>query len=152
MKEARSKAARAVFQGHMVVSGGRRDQHNVELKLNTVERYDVFADKWSLTPSMIKGKHGHSLVVVGNKLFAIKTTPGKHEVFDNTVNKFVMLKCPLIETFVFKAVSIGNKILMFQRSRPTMICYDVCKDEFTQTPFAITKNLCEYSLLNVPSF
>ena len=55
MKEARSKAARAVFQGHIVVSGGRRDQHNVELKLNTVERYDVFADKWSSMPSMIKG-------------------------------------------------------------------------------------------------
>ena len=63
---------------------------------------------------MIKGKLGHSLVVAGNKLFAIKTTPDTHEVFDNTLYNFAMLKFPLIETFVYKVVSIGNIILMFE--------------------------------------
>ena len=68
MLETRCNAACVVFQGNAVVSGGiNNDEH----KLNTVESYDVFADKWSSMPNMLKNKYLHNSVVIKDKLFVI---------------------------------------------------------------------------------
>ena len=49
MNEARINAGCSVFRGSIVVSGGI----NQRGELNTVESYDVFADKWSTMPNMV---------------------------------------------------------------------------------------------------
>ena len=63
MNEARRWAACAVFEGRIVVSGGRDNNRN---ELNKVESYDVIADEWSPMPNMINRHSFHELVVVRN--------------------------------------------------------------------------------------
>ena len=133
---ARWKAACAVFQGNIVVSGGI-DNDNVSLK--TVECYDVVADEWTSMPSMIESKILHSLVVVKNKLFAIGGTRSDTcEVFDNTCRKFVAFKSPPL-SFRNKAVSVGNKILVFHNSAQSIACYNVDKEEWSEESCEATK-------------
>ena len=109
IKETKYFAAGTVFQGNVIVSGGKDDNDNF---LNIVESYDVFGDKWTLMPSMIKSRSGHSLVTVENKMFVIPFANNNCEVFNNFCKKFVAFK--LSHTLFFmKAVSILNKMMIF---------------------------------------
>ena len=154
MKEPRTEAACVVFQGNVVVSGGIHINRRqlVQLALNTVEGYDAVENRWSSMPSMMKSKFGHSLVVSGNKLFAIENLTSSFEVFDNALKKFVLLKCPLTIPPEHQVVSMGNKIVMFSYGRPLMICYDVCENYWSKIPLVLTKNLSGFSCVTVPWF
>ena len=61
MNVARQKAACVVFHGNIVVSGKFDNDNN---HLNTVESYDVFANKWSSMPKMISIHSLNSLVLL----------------------------------------------------------------------------------------
>ena len=151
MKQERTSAACAIFNGKIVVAGGTdSDFLNI---LNTVESYDVSADKWSPMPNMVNGKDDHSLVVVKNKLFVFGTGTHTFEVFDNYSQKFATLKSPQLKMmFVMKAISIGNIINIFQSEHPYVICYDVDRDEWCEKSCEITDNLTWYSCVKVPWF
>ena len=146
MNEARKYAACVVFQGNIVVSGGIYDG-NI---LNSVESYDVFANKWSPMSNMINNHFLHSLVTVKSKLFVMDGR--EHcEVFDNVCEKFVVFKSST--TFRFRdAVSIGNKIVILQNETSSIICYDVNKDEWSQKPCELTKDLEDFSCLKLPLY
>ena len=45
------------FKKNIVVSGG---QNNTAFSLDTVESYDVFADKWTSMPNTIENNKFHS--------------------------------------------------------------------------------------------
>ena len=135
----RFKAACAVFQGNIVVSGGLvpgiepifGDPCNLET--STVE---VFKDgKWSGMPSTVYRVSGHSLVAVKNKLFVIGDS---FEVFDDICRKFVVMKkVPSSLKFLFEqknfvgAVSLANKIFVFRKNKTEVFVYDVIKEEWT---------------------
>ena len=148
MNVARESAACVVFQGNIVVSGGFDANNN---ELNTVESYDVFADKWTSLPNMLKSKSFHSLVVVKDKMFAFGHGTESCEVFDNVCNKFIALKHQPSITFS-KSVSIGNKILIFQENRSSITYYDVDKDEWSEESCEITKHLENFSLTKLPQY
>ena len=87
MNEARGNAACVVFQGNIVVLGGIDNDDN---SMNTVESYDVLANKWTPMPNTINNYTFHSLVVVKDKLFVIGKGIESCEVFDNACKKFVV--------------------------------------------------------------
>ena len=128
MKQSRDFAACVDFQGNILVSGGSDSDDN---ELNSVESYDVFADKWSSMANMINRHDDHSLVVVKDKLFVIGDGNNKCEVFDNVSKNFVALESSYTIS-VNKAMSIGNKIVIIRNDRPSVICYDVNKDEWSK--------------------
>ena len=148
MNEAREVSACAVFEGRIVVCGGIDNNSN---SLNSVESYDAAGNKWSRMPNMINRKSAHSLVAAKNKLFVFSNSKDTNEVFDEVCKKFVALKSPNREMFRFnKAVSIGNKIVLFQHESSTVLCYDVDKDEWSEDSCYITENINCYSCVRVP--
>ena len=119
--------------------------------LNSVESYDVFADQWTSLPNMINGHCDHSLVVVKNKLFVIGNENKSFEVFDNVCKKFVALKSTYTLS-LNKAISIGDKIVIFQHSSTSVICYDVDKDEWFEESCEVTKYYEDFSLTKLPQY
>ena len=148
MNEARVCAACVVFNGNIVVSGG---MDNNEDELNTVESYDVFADKWTSMPNMINNFVCHNLVVVNNKLFVVGQGTESYEVFDNACKKFVVLKHqPSI--YFNKSLSIGTKIVIFQEKKGSLVCYDNDKNERSEESCKLTKDLYDFSCVKIPSY
>ena len=148
MNQARMCAACVVFQGNIVVSGGM----NTVNVFNSVESYDVFANKWSLMPSTTNHYSHHSLVVVKNKLFVIGSFETDCcEVFDNVCKKFISLKNqPFID--YSKSVAIENRIVVFQDESSIVICYDVDKDEWSEESCELTKDLEGFSCAKLPLY
>ena len=147
MKEGRTSAACAVFQGRIVVAGGGPNL------LNTVESYDVLPDEWSEMPIMITAKVNHSLVAVKNKMFVFSPGANDCEVFDGACKKFVSLKLPeLVSGIRVRAVSVEKKIFVFQEDSASVICYDIEKNEWSYEPCEVTKNLKGYSCVKIPSY
>ena len=147
MKIIRSSAACVFFQGNIVVSGGM-DNYDW---LNTVESYDVFANKLKSMPNMIKRHSFNSLVTVKDKLFVIGYGRDMCEVFDNVCMKFVALdSCPFLD--LNKAISIGNKIVIFQDNSTLVICYDVDKDEWCEESREVTKCIQHFACAKLPWF
>ena len=149
MKETRYSAACTVFKGKIIVCGGKDNYTN---KLKTVELYDVFGDKWTSMPSMINSKCLHSLVTLKNKLFVIGYGSDSCEVFDNFNKKFVDLKSPYSPFNLNKALSIGNKILIFINNSSLVFSYDVDKDEWSKESCKGTTNLKDFSYAKLPSY
>ena len=149
MSQARDNAACTVFEGRIIISGGRDNND----ELNTVESYDVVADEWSSMPNMTGVKSFHSLVVVRNKLFVIGCARDRSEIFENISKKFVGLKSPPV-TFVDvnKAISIGSKIFVFQEYNASVLCYNVDTNEWSEESCEVTKNLQKYSCVKFPCF
>ena len=147
MKEARSSAACVAFEGRIVACGGE----NISL-LKTVESYDVFADKWSMMPTMTTCKKGHSLVVVRNKLFVISTRT--IEVFDSKSNTFSAIKQPKKEIVsLVGAIAAENKIFVLQ-NYAHFACYDVDKQKWSEVETDTTDRFDEYesfSCVKIPS-
>ena len=149
MKEERCGEACVVFKGSIVVSGGENDNRDV---LNSVESYDVFADKWISMPNTVNNhnSNSHSLVVIKDKLFVIGFGRQSCEVFDNVCEKFIALKLPSIT--YNKPVPIGNEIFIFQERSLSVICYDVDKNRWFEESCEMTKHLCCFSLTKLPPF
>ena len=145
MNERRNRAACAVFEERIVVSGGC----NPYLSSNTVESYDVVADTWTPMPSMIRGHYHHSLVVVKNKLIVIGVYDC--EVFDKTCNKFVAFEFPPPFSG-FKALSIGCKIYIFVAARSIMYTYDDDKHVLSDVSSVATDYVRFCSLLKLPIY
>ena len=148
MSTPRRCAACVVFQGNVVVSGG---YGNNNYDLNTVESYDVFADKWSRMPDMINSQSFHNLVVVKDKLFVVGQGTEACEVFDNVCKKFVLLKHP-IRFNHNQCVPIGNKIIVFQENRSSIVCYDVDEDKWSEGSSEVTKDLLNFSFTKLPQY
>ena len=141
-----------VFEEKVVIAGGGT---------NTVESYDVFADKWSLMPCLTTNVSDVRLIAVKNKLFALKDR-GENcfEVFDKTSNKFLALKVPI--NIHFSSVSnvystIGSKIFVFRDYteeygiRRMAHCYDTDINEWSEILFEIPQSLKDFNCLKVPS-
>ena len=148
MNEVRRYAACVVFQGSVVVSGGKNYNGNDS---KTVESYEVFANKWTSMPNMLKVNSYHNLVVVKDKLFVIGRERESCEVFDNVCKKFVALK-PKTNITYSKCMQIVNKFFIFQETRSSLICYDVDKDEWSEEPCEVTKHLYDFSLTKLPQY
>ena len=100
-------------------------------------------------PKTINNHSYHNLVVVKEKLFVVGKEPNFFEVFDNVCKKFVSLKQPPCINFN-KSVAIGNKIVVFQENRTTILCYDVDKDEWSEESCEVTKDLSNFSCVKLP--
>ena len=146
MGAARCYAACAVFEGNVVVAGGI---DNNSRRLNTVESYDVAADKWFSMPNMISGKSHHSLVVARSKLFVIAHVPLTCEVFDSICRKFIVLKSPPI-VHQNKAISFGNKILIVHNKTQCIAWYDVEEDKWSEELSKAAKRRGSFSCLKLP--
>ena len=165
MKFLRTSAACAVFEERIVVSGGYSLRFGHLYDLDTVEQYDVIADKWYSMPNMVFGKSRHSLVAVRNKLFVIAANRGNGlnpgngqnwpcEVFDsNTCKKFVAIKSPAgrINGFCMgKVISIGSRIFVFEDNNSQVHCYDVDKEVWSCQSCEVTRYMCDYSCAKIP--
>ena len=148
MKETRYSPACVVFQENIVVSGGESINYD---KLNTVESYDVFGNKWTSMPNMINPHYFHSLVTVKNKLFVVDDETNTCEFFDNVCKKFVAIKSSYTLNSN-KAMSIGNKIVIFQNDKSSVIFYDVDKDEWSEETCEVLEDLKLFSCVKIPSY
>ena len=133
MKATRMSCASSVFEGRIIVSGGKHFNNTI---LNSVEAYDPAADSWSNMPDMVEARYCHRSVAMGNKLFVIGNHSSKDlrqcEVFDSTCNKFTLLKSPKAFPRVNIAL-IGNKITVFDDM--VAWCYDVIEGVWSEKDF-----------------
>ena len=142
----------AVFEGKIVMSGG----HSVRNDLRSVEAYDSSADTWSLMPNMVEIRFGHSLLAVRNKLFAImgyQTT--SCEVYDSFSKKFVLMKSlPFNLKFdsenTAKAVTIGNKVIIFQEDMQIAAVYDMDQNKWSKEEYKSEDSYEITNLVKIP--
>ena len=150
MEEKRVKAACAVFEGRVVVSGG----HYQGLESRTVEAYDHIADEWSRMPCMSEARSSHGCVAVGSKLFVIGGCIDlASEMFESVSNQFVAVKRNFIvpDEFNFVQVhSIGRKFRVFGNHRRTVWCYDVDKEEWSLDSCELTKDIGDFRCVKLP--
>ena len=105
-----------VYQGKIVVSGGRPSDVEYYQLSKSVEAYDHHINQWSPLPDMIERKSHHSAVSIGNKLFVIGGLDHTIEVFDCISQKFTLLsKGNRIFYYpISAAVSVGSKIVLLK--------------------------------------
>ena len=149
MAEEREYSACCVFNGMIIVCGGINNDRDT---INSVESYDVIAEMWSSMPEMVKSRRHHSLVVARKKLFVVDTLRGDFEVFEATCNKFVILRQEIKYIEYSEVISIGGRILIFYRLTPSMVCYDVDKNEWIEESCETTKDLQGFSCVKVPKY
>ena len=123
MIETKINVSCAVFDGKLVVTGGRikKEDDAVLTSVKSVEAYNFHENKWTQLPDMLNERCFHSAVSIGNKLFVIggrnSTTC---EMFDSETNKFAYVKdVQHIENIGrfqlhFHAVTLGNNIYVFK--------------------------------------
>ena len=151
MIEPRSATACSVFEGNIVVCGGRNNE-----TINTVEAYDHIADSWSYMPRMIKGRYYHKSVAVKSKMYIIGGFDTTCEVFDSTCNIFSLLKA-IPESFLYNLVrpagvfSIGSKILILGNAG-NIIFYDTINFGWSEKSFEYLKYIERYSCAKLPEF
>ena len=152
MREVREFAGCAVFEGRVVVSGGRNGR-NV---LNTVEAYDHVADLWSKLPNMLQERYCHKSVSVNNKMFVVEGCTANCEVYDSFSNKFVSLKSapqstlPQVSCLYSQVVPIGSQILIFRSREKVVLIYDVDNDTWSEKSFQIMEHFTGLSIAKVP--
>ena len=149
MKTARSYSACAVFEGKIVVSGG----YNFG-RLNTVEAFDHVANEWTRMPNMVEERQSHKSVAIKNKLYMFGGLINTCEVYDSTCEKFVLLKQPTNcfsrQLHVPNAViSIGNKLIIFQKRNDISIIFDVENNTWSKEPCEFLENLSNFSCVKV---
>ena len=153
MKTARYCSACAVFEGKIIVSGGR----NFGLRLNTVEAYDHVANEWTNMPNMVEERNNHKSVAIKNKLFIFGHITKTSEVYDSTCEKFVLLKMP---TYSFSSnldvplavIPIGNKLVVIQRLNGVSLIFDVENETWSEETCKVLENLLNYSCAKVPQY
>ena len=146
MSNARMFSASSVFEGRIVVSGGRFFD-----RLNTVEAYDPVGDILENLPNMINERERHKSVAVKNKLFVIDGLQTYScEVFDSTTNYFTLLKQPILASvFDFEepygVITTGRKIFIFKNSY--VKTYDFENNEWSGKTCEATKDIFFFSVL-----
>ena len=78
-------------------------------------------------PNMINSHSLHCLVK--DKLFVIGRRRDICELFDNVCKVFIALKTCFTDYILTDAMSIGNRIVVLQEIRSSVIFYDVDKNE-----------------------
>ena len=153
MNECRYAAACTVFKGRVVVSGGE----GIDDTTNAVEFYDHVADKWSYMPNMVKRRAYHGLVAVKNKLFAIGGRENTCEVYDSCSKRFSLLNLPK-KNFKFNfentdgAISMGNKIVVFNRATTPVALYDLNKEQWSEESIEMEDAYDLYGCFKLPQF
>ena len=154
METARERSACAVFEGKIVVSGGS----NFGRPLSTVEAYDHVANEWTNMPYMVEERCRHKSVAIKNKLYMFGGFTKASEVYDSTCEKFVSLKYPdkWFSYFNFHyplaVISIGKKLIVFQKTTSTSLIYDVENDTWSEEPCEVSRNLSSFSCVKVPQY
>ena len=103
---------------------------------------------------MIANRSEHSLVVVKNKLHAFggNDVDNQHDtrcgVFDNYSKRSVALRSPTITRFN-KAVSIKNKIFVFENFKSNMLIYDVDDEVWSKEKFEETNKVYQYDCVKL---
>ena len=151
----RCSAAGAVFEGRVVVCGGRGDNFVI---LDSVESYDVAADQWSPMATMLGEKFGnyyyrHSMVATRSKLIVTGPLWFTYEVYDSTSKKFTLLKSP--QTLPFSsmvATCIGTEVMMMKNIPSSFESYDVAQDEWRSDSCEHIGELTDFSFVKVPVF
>ena len=151
MNEPRQQPASTIFQGRVVVSGGYVNDNDPDA-LNTVEAYDHVANTWLYMPNMVYGRYFHRLVAVRNKLFVFGGRT-ESEVFDSTVNNFVLLK-PTSSLLGLEDISgafaVGSRIFIFKGNSAELVSFDFVKNEWKEQSFEVTKHIKWYYCLKLP--
>ena len=99
----------------------------------------------------MSGHSNHSLVTVENKMFVIPYVNNNCEVFDIVCKKFVDFKLPHTLFFI-KAMSIRNKMIIFQYNRSSVVCYDVEKDEWSEEICKVTEDLRDFLCVKMAQY
>ena len=154
MNTSRISPTCTVFEGKIIVTGGRNNYH----ELKSVESYDYYKNKWIYLPDMINGRINHAAVSMGNKMFVIGgriTTIC--EVFDSFSRKFTLIESvfPRLSltflNFISKATCIGNSIIVICEKYThyykdtCLYTYKVCKKQWSQNNCYILKNMFDLS-------
>ena len=151
----RLHSACAVYQGRIVVSGGRSGT-NV---FDAVEAYDHVGDEWEKMPSMVERRYLHSLVAIRNKLFAVGNLYRNRiftcEVYNSASDCFVLLKqvpsaLKPLSNIPRGTIFVGSKLYMIFHLSPTVLCYDVDSDKWCEKPFEMTYSMPGFSCCRVP--
>ena len=154
MNKSKYYAACTVFEGKIVVTGGKK-----YLPLNhayiSVEAYDDYENKWTYLPNMIRKRRLHASVSMGNKLFVIGGNITKScEVFDSFTRKFTLIKAktPNYENnwlTQFQAVSKSNFILFISENKnsndTSMFIYNVQKSQWSEKKLSVLNKLTDVS-------
>ena len=79
------------------------------------------------------------------------------EVYDSNCKKFVLLKLPIYcfsrhLDYPIAVISIGNKLIVFQRTTKTFLIYDVENDTWSEEPCEVSRNLSSYNCVKVPQY
>ena len=146
-------AACAVFEGRMVACGGGRHGDTSR----TVEVYDHVADTWAYMPKMVRERVFHHLVAVKCKLFVIGGRQDSCEVYDSSSKKFSLLKSPAeVLKFDFKnaagAISMGDRIIVFEDERKLVACYDLNKEQWSAESYGTDELYNFYGCVKLPQF
>ena len=157
MNTARFRAACAVFEGRIVVSGGYVEERHDFLGVvfnfsNSVEVYDHIADTWSNMPNMVEGTCDHSLVAVKNKLYVIGMSC---QVYNSFSKKFVLINKPSSGSSLYirqrnKAVSIANKIFVFRYKRSKVISYNINTEKWVEKECDVTSRIIFRCCVKMP--
>ena len=178
MMEGRANAACTVFEGKVVVCGGRREETLIDEAfsgihlpmysvhtLRSVEAYDYYENKWSSFPSMLISRKNHTAVSISNKMFMIGGKPNKWEVFESVTRMFTSVKSPLLwnnSLHPFHAVCIGYKIYIFQGEKASLLgdkyydvkvhSYDVVQNDFAFKTSFYLENIKSCCFTKLPMF
>ena len=151
MNDNRINAACTVFEGRVVVSGGKNDNW----LSRSVEAYDHVADKWSYMPNMIHRSCCHNMLAISNKLFALGCGGSFDicEVYDSFCKKFVVINSDLtfFEYFRKRAISTGRNILVFKNFSKKVAIYNVDKKEWSEKYFDVADDVECFHYLKIPS-
>ena len=130
MNKRRSAAACAVFEGKIIVSGGKEKLID---HLRSVEAYDHYENKWFYFPDMVEARVRHSLVTLGNKVFAISGYyKYSWEVFDRISCKFNLItNVPKFTGSIYSieegSCCVGDKVILvgiYTKNKTELIEYD----------------------------
>ena len=150
MKQRRSDASCAVFEGRIVVTGGCNRNNGI---LNTVEAYDHIDDSWSKMPNMVESSKSHKSVAIKNKLYVVTGFGNTNsEVFDSNSNTFVLLKRSrnFRKYKISCLTTIGNMLALFIGVDGAVIVYDVENDVLSEKHCEATERLYWFSCAKLP--
>ena len=143
-------AACAVFEGRVVVSGGKGGSLAL---LDSVESYDVVADQWLPMANMLEWKFFHGMVATRSKLIVTAQPWFTYEVYDSTSKKFTLLNSP--QTLPFSSIvatCIGTEVMMLKNAFASFECYDVAEDEWRSDSCENIGRMENFSFVKVPVF
>ena len=102
---------------------------------------------------MIKWRGCHKSLAIKNKLFVVGGTTPTCEIYDSTLNKFVLITAPpeYYKHYFYgpaKFISVGRKLVLISKDRH-MVFYNFENDDWLETSFELTKDIMDFCCANV---